>query len=377
MRRSRGVSGAAAAFIVVLECWTLVWVLLLASSMPYYSCHGLTPLAWIGFRGRQSQSQSLPTKETREQVSSSESSSSNRSRRIRIRSTQATDLPEIATILSTAAINNNESGRWNWKISMDRLWAKADIEALLRPRLDAIQEGRKTLARISHLNLESMVDDCLEDQTRLKLLWGNDRFRRSVLKASRETGEPNVWQKHNFALAPKDTSWLYHLQITAEDAATGKVIGFVEVAVLSNPDESRRKTQREQNESSENKNDSDAISNNSNNDDDSCSLVYSPAITNLAVSEDWRRRGIATRLLQTAARFARQEWEAQDFGLFVEKTNSAAIALYQRNGYTVKKSCTGGAQLGDMFYMVCPIKNIALTRKATTGSTRAAERDYA
>jgi ribosomal protein S18 acetylase RimI-like enzyme len=377
MRRSRGVASKSFAFIMALECWTLIWALLLASSMPYYACHGLAPPGWMSFRGRQSQSQSLPTKETTAEASSSKSgrSSNSMTRSIRIRSTQATDLPEIATILSTAAINP-ESGRWNWKTSMDRLWAKADIEALLRPRLDAIQEGRKTLARVLR-----PVDDSLEDQdqTRLEILWGNDQFRRSVLKASRETGESNVWLKHNFAMAPKDTSWLYHLQITAEDAATGKVIGFVEVAMLSNPDDSRRKPQRE-NESSENDKDSDADSNNSNQDDDDddiCSLIYySPAITNLAVSEDWRRRGIASRLLQTAARFARQKWEAQEFGLYVEQTNSAAIALYQRNGYTVKKSCAGGEQLGDMFYMACPIENTALS-KATTDSTRVAERDYA
>jgi ribosomal protein S18 acetylase RimI-like enzyme len=361
MRRS---ISAASAFIVVLQCWTLVWASLLASSMPSYSCHGLAPPAWMGFSGKKSQS--LPTQETIGGASSSESSGSDSSRYVRIRSTQATDLPEIATMLSTAAIKGPESGLWNWKINMDRLWAKADIEALLRPRFEAIQEGRKTLAKLSQLNLKNMVDD--QDQTRLQLLWGNDRFRRSILKASRDTGEPNVWQTHNFALAPKDASWLYHLQITAEDAATGQVVGFVEVAMLSNPVDSRRKI-----ESSENDNDSDA-----NIDDDSCSLVYSPAITNLAVSEDYRRRGIATRLLQTAARFARQEWKAEDFGLYVEQANSAAIALYQRNGYTIKQSCKGGGQLGDMFYMACPIENTAVTRRrATNDTTRVAERDYA
>jgi ribosomal protein S18 acetylase RimI-like enzyme len=349
----------ASAFVVLLQCWTLMWASLLASS-----CNGLVPPAWMGFPG--SKSRSLPTQETIREASSSESSSSDN---VRIRSTQATDLPEIATMLSTAAIKSPESGRWNWKTDMDRLWAKADIEALLRPRFEAIQEGRKTLAKLSQLNLKNMIDD--EDQTRLQLLWGNDRFRRSILKASRDTGEPNVWQTHNFALAPKDASWLYHLQITAEDAATGQVVGFVEVAMLSNP----RKSQPE-NESSDKNNDSDANSNSI--DDDSCSLVYSPAITNLAVSEDYRRRGIATRLLQTAARFARQEWEAQHFGLYVEQANSAAIALYQRNGYTIKQSCKGGGQLGDMFYMACPIENTAVTRRrATNDTTRVAERDYA
>jgi ribosomal protein S18 acetylase RimI-like enzyme len=363
---SRSVS-AASAFIVVLQCWTLVWASLLASNMPYHSCHGLAPPAWLGFSGKKSQS--VPIMET----TASNGSSSESNCYVRIRSTQATDLPEIATMLSTAAIKSPESGLWNWKINMDRLWAKADIEALLRPRFEAIQEGRKTLGKLSKLNLKNMVDED-EDQTRLQLLWGNDRFRRNILKASRDTGEPNVWQRHNFALAPKDASWLYHLQITAEDAATGQVIGFVEVAMLSNPAGSRRNSQRK-NEPSENNNDSDANSNRI--DDDSCSLIYSPAITNLAVSEDYRRQGIATRLLQTAARFARQEWEAQHFGLYVEKANSAAIALYQRNGYTIKQSCKGGGQLGDMFYMACPIEDTAVTRRATNDTTQVAESGYA
>jgi hypothetical protein len=33
---------------------------------------------------------------------------------------------------------------------MDRLWVKADIETLLRPRFEAVQEGRKTLAKLSN-----------------------------------------------------------------------------------------------------------------------------------------------------------------------------------------------------------------------------------
>jgi ribosomal protein S18 acetylase RimI-like enzyme len=366
MRRS---VSTASAFIVILQCWTLVWASLLASS-----CHGLVPPAWMGLSG--SKSQSLPTQETIGEVSLSQSSSSDSSRYVRIRSTQATDLPGIATMLSTAAIKGPESGLWNWKINMDRLWAKADIEALLRPRLEAIQEGRKTLSQLSPLYKNNMGDEDLY-QTSLRLLWGNDRFRRSILKASRDTGELNVWQTHNFALAPKDASWLYHLQITAEDAATGQVVGFVEVAMLSNPVDSPRNSEREI-ESSEDNDDGDAESNSSN-DDDSCSLLYaySPAITNLAVSEDYRRRGIATRLLQTAARFARLKWEAQDFGLYVEQANSAAIALYQRNGYTIKESCKGGGQLGDMFYMSCPIESTAVTSRATNDTTRVAERDYA
>lgn len=243
---------------------------------------------------------------------------------IRIRSTSASDLSTVAALLSTASVGSPKglgAHAFNWRQKMDALWAKADIEALLRVRLEALHEGRK---RLHHL--QSIPD--LEEQDRLRLLWSNERLRNRIATASRQTGESNVWQSHNFALTPDDSSWMNHVQMTAEDVSTGQVIGFCEVAMLSNPV---------------------AILEN---DDGECVFGYSPAITNLATDPDFRRQGVATRLLRTAERVVRRKWQANSIGLYVEKENKGALALYRSRGFEPKKPCEGGDRLGEMWYMM-------------------------
>jgi ribosomal protein S18 acetylase RimI-like enzyme len=231
--------------------------------------------------------------------------------RIQIRSTQESDLTAIATMLSTASVP--ESAAWNWKTNIDQLWAKNDIELLLRGRLTAIQEGKKASIRIP------------ESQDDYDSWWtSSDRFRNCIATASTETGEDNVWRHHNLSVPPRDSSWLNHLQMTA--LIDQQVVGFCEVAMLSNP-----LLQHEQQE---------------------CILnSFSPAITNLATSREHRRKGIATRLLSSAQRFARQQWCTEQLGLYVEKDNDAALSLYLKMGFEPKESCDGGEHLGPMFYM--------------------------
>jgi ribosomal protein S18 acetylase RimI-like enzyme len=86
------------------------------------------------------------------------------------------------------------------------------------------------------------------------------------------------------------------------DASTGTVVGFCEVAMLSRPSESDEQ-------------------------------AYAPTIMNLATSPEYRRQGIATRLMQSASRFVHQKWEFGELSVYVEVENKAAIALYQTMGY--------------------------------------------
>jgi ribosomal protein S18 acetylase RimI-like enzyme len=84
--------------------------------------------------------------------------------------------------------------------------------------------------------------------------------------------------------------------------------------------------------------------------------VYSPAIANLATAPAWRRRGVATRLLRTASRFVSIHWSKDSkssptLGLFVEKENAAALALYEKLGFATSATSDGGDSLGDMWYM--------------------------
>jgi ribosomal protein S18 acetylase RimI-like enzyme len=143
--------------------------------------------------------------------------------------------------------------------------------------------------------------------------------------AVRRTGEDHVWRRHNLQLPPEDLSWLRHLQLTAFSPIDGSVVGFCEVAVLWNP----------------------------------VSEVYSPAIANLATSPSWRRQGVATRLVRTAARFVSMYWNTGvasssssfTLGLFVEKENAGALALYEKLGFQTTVACDGGDLSGEMWYM--------------------------
>ena len=263
---------------------------------------------------------------------------------LRIRTTQESDIPAVASFLSTAIVGvHSASSRsddasdgqpWNkWKTKMDHLWAQSDIEALLRGRCHTITEGKAQYRRV--LDKLQNHDDVLDEELRLKLWWDSSRRFQSLLqKASTATGEANAWQQHNFALSPPHRSWLQHVQMTAEDTNTGLIVGFCEVAMLSNPlvttDGGSSAT----------------------------TYTFAPAITNLATAVDYRRQGIATRLLQSAHKYVQLHWQQQPhsttstLGLFVEQDNHAAIRLYEKMGYQKTVACPGGARMGDMWYMI-------------------------
>jgi ribosomal protein S18 acetylase RimI-like enzyme len=275
---------------------------------------------------------------------------------LRIRRTREADLPLVASFLSTAIVETAEDetkrNDWmdNWRDKMDQLWAKADIEALLRSRYQAMEEGRKALALLNEKH--QGVQDELDELQRLKLLWySSERLRHHIEKAGKATGEANLWQRHNFAIAPADSSWFNHLQITAVDQRTNEVVGFCEVAMLSNP-------LAVQQEKEDDDGDGERVFSTSK------QSSYRPSITNLATAPAYRRRGIASRLLMTAARYAQIRWKADSLGLYVEKANAAAVQLYQRTGYEALVTCTaseGGegeeegsnrVRTGDMWYML-------------------------
>ncbi|KAL7568425.1 hypothetical protein ACA910_012141 [Epithemia clementina (nom. ined.)] len=303
---------------------------------------------------------------------------------ILIRSTIASDLPMVAKMLSTAASNNkyhknnNNNNSWGglagmWRARIDQQFAQADIESLLRGRLEALVEGRKAYQKLAP-HLVPVTDP----HDRVKALWWNsDRLRYRIERASTETGEDNVWRHHNFALTPLDPSWFHHLQMTAQDIATGQVVGFCEVALLSNPlTESKGNNNNNNNNNNHNHN---AIPNAPSgtswtSSSSSSTNGFAPAILNLATAPEWRRMGIATRLLGLAERFAQRQWKSSQLGLYVDKANPAALALYQGRGYYQQAKVTSDNRgeddrLGDLWYMTKPLLLLSSSSSSSLSTT--------
>jgi ribosomal protein S18 acetylase RimI-like enzyme len=232
--------------------------------------------------------------------------------KLRIRTTRESDINDVTNILANALVDpyGEAEGGFNFKFKMDLLKSKSGVESLLLSRVHAINTGM----RLGH--------DCpldLSETDKLRFLWSNDGFRNKMKKAAHTSTEPHIWNHHNFACAPGSPCWLQHKMITAEDAESGEIVGFCEVAMLSEPSEDE-------------------------NGDEQGSLEVAPTIVNLAIASKYRRRGIASRLTKTAARFVRNEWSSDELSLYVDKENDAAVAMYKNLGFERKAEVESRSQ---------------------------------
>jgi ribosomal protein S18 acetylase RimI-like enzyme len=230
-------------------------------------------------------------------------------KKFKIRSAIATDLPAVANMLATASIEL--SSPWTdgrpkngFMARLEKLWTTNDIEQLLMVRHKAIQVGKKQMQQYSEDNCEA------GSRNRLTVLWKSDSFRKLVYRAATETGEPNIWRNHDYQLPPSSMTWLQHLQMTACDPHTGRIVGFCELAMLSNPTCSHFRNEIHH-----------------------ATPSFAPAILNLCVDVSYRRRGLAKRMITRAERYASLYWQANSLGLFVRANNLAALALYANMGY--------------------------------------------
>lgn len=299
---------------------------------------------------------------------------------VKIRKTVESDLSQVAVFLSTAAVAaaatslppqqqpqspssstksqmNLQNLQWWCRQRLDQMWAKADIEAMLKRRCKILNHGHRAFARV-RLQSAAVDDDAMastttaqpqqqQQQLLLQKVWStSDAWRNEIASAARETGEDSVWKHHNVILTPHSMPWLHHLQMTAvrcvdtrninsvdDDKAkrdpSRTVVGFCELAMLSNP--------------VANVNDNGVIAVAAAKDDSSSTTnCYSLAVANLAVSPQARRQKIAQKLLQSAERYARVHFRAPSLGLYVDPTNVAALALYQRCNYTLAAHIGGG-----------------------------------
>lgn len=306
---------------------------------------------------------------------------------IRIKRTEASQLSDIATFLATSSQQScmQESQISNsWKNRIDLLFAKSDIEALIRRRCRILHLGQTASARTKkqlqqqqqqqqeeanvridrnkQLQPRKPLIQC-DDDAILKYLWStNDELRTEIQKAASETGEDIVWKHHNpMIITPSSTQWFNHIQISAVAASIenvpamarsmtsafnfpfnfqtesgndsfSKVVGFCEVAMLSNPMYAMEDDGNNPNK----KNCVISIHDTTQQRSDGTPQInyYSPAIANLAVDHTMRRRGIATKLLQRAERYISRYWmNTTTIGLYVSTSNLPAIRLYEKCGY--------------------------------------------
>ena len=273
-------------------------------------------------------------------------------RQFRTRRTRAADLDAIATLLATESVPSRDT--WNWNVDKERLRAKSILKRQLSHRLAAVEEGRETINRLCAVREDSIISDV---DTTCHLLWKNDNLRSKIKTAVAYSQEESAWLFHNFD-QPPSSDLLNHAMISIEDMSIQGVVGFCEVAWFPAPPRPRlptnnsedncrrvrvsehsfnmRRTQSEVTLSSHLEIPTTNINRN-----DEADPACAPAIVNLVISPSHRRKGIASRLLNFASKYAQAQWGFKDngmassLGLFVHPMNEPALRLYMMRGFYV------------------------------------------
>ena len=268
---------------------------------------------------------------TKERVSSAGTKIERLDLDLRIRATTEGDIMQVANMLTHALLEEDGVGAAAGKHNKQKLLSplqsmkfrniRSGVAPLLQSRMNAIKIGRKILG--DHLGKGTLEN--MEEADQLRLLWSNDNFRNSVGKAASLSNEPHIWNDHNFACAPQSFNWLFHKMITAENAYTGEIIGFCEIAMLSQPSDG---------DSSE----SNTYGIGSSVFDEECSLLEEepgvPTIVNLVTSADYRRRGVGSTVMNSAMNYLQKSSSTfNEIALYVEEENDSAIKMYERLGF--------------------------------------------
>jgi len=232
----------------------------------------------------------------------------------RIRSTIESDIPDISEVWAQCVDRNKnplnqQQGPFNFRRKMEFLKSKDTIQKLLVSRLQTIRLGQQTIEEC-YLSYE---EETLEESDRLRYLWSNERFRTCVERATQLSKDPHIWTEYNFACAPQSTKYLQHKMLTAEDRATGELLGFCEIAMLQNP-----MTEELVSPTGEKEEDH---------------TMLSPTLMNVIVNPKFQRRGVASRMIRSAQTFVHKEWNSDRLSLYVNSDNIGAISLYRRHGF--------------------------------------------
>jgi len=190
------------------------------------------------------------------------------------------------------------------------LKAKTEFETQIRSRYSCIGAGEKTLRRAREKH-ESIPREMMS-----KVLWSDDTFRDKVESAVKRSNERwHGWHNWNYAISPP-VNMLQHLMIVIEGNDSGNVLGFCEVGMLARN-----------------------FSDEDHGDDVDNPLqiqMLSPTIMNLTVDPQFRRNGLACKLMTSARRCTRRYFDLpinEALGLYVKTENEAARRLYEKLGF--------------------------------------------
>ncbi len=256
----------------------------------------------------------------------------------RIRSTKECDVHRGISDMCVDAMIDSNGERGNpttrgFRRQIYLLKSKKSVTDLLLARLNAIRTAETTMEECD-INYE---DEKLSEADKLRYLWSNDRFRNTFEKAAKLANEPHRWNSHNFACAPKTIECLQHKMLTAEDTKTGEVVGFCEVAMLLDP----------------------SSFNGSCGSSEEQHILVRPTMVNLVVSPKHRRRGVASRIIKSAMKYVKREWDACDLNLYVDDDNNAAIELYSSQGFHMTSSIQLPEHRCRQLYMTMPFSSLA------------------
>eukprot|EP00978_Attheya_sp_CCMP212_P006140 scaffold13837_cov55-Attheya_sp.AAC.2 len=246
-----------------------------------------------------------------------------------IRKARISDVDEVASLLAMAVtVQSSDSSLHKQPVfNMKHLRIKADIRSQIMNRIKAVEEGKKIIT------LSSTAAGCNNAHDHSKMLWSNDSFRMKLERAVSLSTETHLWHRHHFAKPPKDPSMLQHVMITAVNDETGAVVGFVEIAMLPVPPNIEAS-------------------------DDSTIIPFAPTIANLVTCPEYRRRGIASTLLESAKRYVKQQWDrAPHIGLKVDDDNAPAINLYRKHGFCKSTWVPNRVGANGQLYLTYPFES--------------------
>jgi len=233
--------------------------------------------------------------------------------RLRIRKARRNDLDQVAELLSVSTADGYVT-------------AARPTSLVHKMKLNRLRSAFRSELCARHEALEHFehFGSGVEATVSAESMWGTDAlFRAKLARAVEQSTSIDGGLKKLLSGSPPDGDLLYHAMIVAEDLSNGSVVGFCEIAMLPQPQEVEK---------------------------------HVPTFLNIVTSPTVRRRGVGGAIVRRATAYVstyRRE-TAKVIALYVKDGNTAAEALYKKNGFSVvRKLAKGDERLLYMERQMC------------------------